>query len=58
MEDKELKDYTVIELMEILTEGYKALEGCSTEEAKAGVDWIIKGCLIKEIEWVGEMLEK
>lgn len=55
---KELRDLEIIELIKILTEGYKALEGCSTEEAEAGIERLVKDCLIKEIEWVGEMFEK
>lgn len=58
MEDKELKDLGIFELMELLIKGSAYLEGCSMEEARNGVIEQVKGFLIKEIEWVVEMLEK
>lgn len=58
MEDKNLKDLGTFELVDILAKGYIALEGCSREEAVIGVIHTVKKCLIEEIEWVGEMLEK
>ena len=58
MEDKDLKDLEMSQLITYLAQGYEALEGCSRIEARAGVYDFIKDSLIKEIEWVGEMLEK
>ena len=58
MEDKDLKDLGIFELMEILIKRTTYLEACSMEEARNGVIEHVKSFLIKEIEWVGEMIEK
>lgn len=54
----DLKNLGIFELMELLMKGTALLEGCSVEEVRNGVIDDVKKFLIKEIEWVGEMLGK
>lgn len=55
---KELEEMSILELWELLEKGQVELEGCSMSEAGVGVHNLLKNTLIKEINFVDEMLDK